>query len=266
MGHWDNREPCRVEMFATSLLAAESERAREQVLLDAIKTFGYDTYFFGGIPVQDASEVSNLILLSNCDAAFLKEHNDNKSYRNDTLAIHCLTNKTPFLWSALDTHEFEKPEQQFTTQRAQQAGYRVGVTLPLWTPQRFYPFGISFSKRDDDDFAGHDRQFQKFHGALTAIAYLYFGQLDMTSMLQQNYKLTQDELVVLAHSAHRDDKQTVIAHELEMTDYEFKQHLREIRTKMGVRNTRTAQLRYVLFGGKLVKRNLGHSKNSSGSS
>jgi len=93
------------------------------------------------------------------DKVWKRLYRTSRFAKNDFAAHHCARSDQPLLWSQLYDNEAGKnytPDQSFVSGQAFEAGYRVGVTIPLKISWSMHTYGMSFCKRWNLDFSGHD--------------------------------------------------------------------------------------------------------------
>ena len=152
--------------------------------------------------MQISSNDLELISIHTYDEEFWAKYIENDWVKHDNTVDHCLEFNDPVLWSDLAkeyVHDrLVTPEQRQLIKDTAEYGYVVGVTIPLYSHQSPYRYGLSLCQRDrtEADFADHDHMFSENEELIVHLAFTFFGHVNFTNVVKNHYNLTDEELIL----------------------------------------------------------------------
>ena len=190
--------------FATEIGKADTAEEQNSVLLKHLNSFGYDRFAYAMVPISFDAEMGEYLSMSNLNSDWMRMYADQELHKSDPLAIHCLTETVPLLWSfvlaKMDNGSLPKAQAE-VAKLAKEQGFLAGVTIPL-RQVGAYRAGISLFAIPTIGTEDHDLAFSEHKKALIEICDMFHARLDRRLLSKSHYRLTKREAEVLHLLSH----------------------------------------------------------------
>lgn len=224
--------------FMRTVRTVASYEVQEAALLKVMAQHGYDIYVLDALPVFGKNGVHPKVLITNASENWQEAYQEAGGYTFDPVVHHCLEKQSSLLWSAIKLADLAVPMRD-VHQISVDAGYRVGVSIPLVSRWSVFGYRMSFVQQGVSDPAEHDAQFAENEAELIMLAEAFFNHAEMSGQIISAYGLTDDEISLL-EMVSRGVTQAHIATGLSCHLNTVKNRLKSIRRKLDVNTDQEA--------------------------